>query len=175
MFWNGTRWVPEEPPPRAGRAPTSRLTAWIATLVMALGLVAPAIPALVAAHSSSSIWVVELTATLAPQQLRYGQHFTVGYSTSARQPWALAQCYPNATTEYSGTHSDGTIWSEWYSVYPGGPSPQNFILGDSVSPLWTGGGADCTVTLAKLSGKYRGALGYSNVTVLATATFVVAP
>lgn len=172
-FWDGTRWVPEQS--ERPRARPSRLTAWTATTLMVLGLAAPAVPQLVLARTTSSVWVVELTGTLAPQTLQYGQHFTVGYTTSARQPWALAQCYPNDTTTFSGTYADGTIWAEWYSVYPGGPAPQDFILGESVAPLWTAGGADCTVTLAKLSGKYNGAQGFSNVSVLATFSFSVAP
>lgn len=74
MFWNGTRWVPGEPPPRAGRASTSRLTAWIATLIMVLGLATPAIPAIVAAashHAPSS------GCSISPSDTTVGAAYTV--------------------------------------------------------------------------------------------------
>lgn len=177
MFWDGTQWVKEPGP--APAHPQSRLVTWAATAVMIIGFAGLVLPMqLAAARTSSSVWVVELsggTTLSSPSALRFADPFTVGYTSTAKEPWALAQCYPNDTTTFSGTYGDGTIWAEWYSVYPGGPAPQDFILGESVSPLWTGGGADCTVTLAKLSGKYNGAQGYSNVTVLATTSFVVAP
>ncbi len=108
-------------------------------------------------------------------ELHFGDHFTVSYQTNTPQPWALARCYPNGSSVYSGVNADGSFWGEWFSVYPGGPSPQNFILGDSVSPLWTGGGADCTVDLYKLSGKYLGAQGFQHQDLLAETAFTVAP
>ncbi|CAN5685530.1 hypothetical protein BH24ACT5_BH24ACT5_12880 [soil metagenome] len=61
------------------------------------------------------------------------------------------------------------MWSEIFSVYPGGPPPQDFTVGASVYPLWTGGGADCSVTLLKLSPDL------SRRTVLATSVFTTAP
>jgi hypothetical protein len=132
------------------------------------------------ATNSSSVWIVELLspalASAPAPELYLGHPFTVGYQTNVQEPWALAQCYPNSTTVLSGVpYADGTIWGEWFSVYLGGPSPQDFVLGASVSPIWTGGGADCTVGLYKLSGKYNGALGFTNQTLLATYAFAVAP
>jgi hypothetical protein len=138
----------------------------------------PGAKSVLAARTASAVWVNELSAGSgqAAPGLHVGDTFTVGYSTNERQPWVLAQCYANGTTVLSGSpNADGTIWAEWFSVYPGGPLPQHFVLGQSVSPIWTGGGADCTLTLAKLSGKYNGALGFSNVTVLASTAFTVAP
>jgi hypothetical protein len=176
-LWNGTRWV-EEAPASPSRAP-SRLATWAATGLMIIGFGAIAVPLqLVAARAASAVWVNELSSGpgLAPAALRMGDAFTVGYTTSERQPWALAQCYATDTTVLSGApYADGTIWAEWFTVYPDGPLPQNFVIGESVSPIWTGGGANCTVTLAKLSGKYNGAQGFSNVTVLATTSFAASP
>jgi hypothetical protein len=42
-------------------------------------------------------------------------------------------------------------------------------MGESVHPVWTGGGADCTVSLVKFSNDLR------RMTVLATTTFVASP
>jgi hypothetical protein len=128
------------------------------------------------AASGSSVWVTELAGLAPTSGLSYGAHFTVGYKTNTQQPWALARCYANSTTVLGGApYADGSIWGEWFSVYPGGPSPQDFVLGASVSPVWTGGGADCTVGLYKLSGKYNGAQGFTNQTLLATYPFTANP
>ena len=116
--------------------------------------------------------MVELStaeATAAPA-LRYGDAFTVGYSTNYRQPWALAQCFANSTTVLTGSpDEDGSIWGAYFSVYPGGPLPQSFILGESVSPIWLSGGADCKVSLIKFSADF------ARQSVLATTTFSIAP
>lgn len=149
-----------------------KLTDWIATVLM-LALIPVLIfvmagVALAAKPSSSSVWVNELSAD-ARVLLSLGDRFSVGYATREREPWALAECRPNATTVYSATYPDGTVWSEVFSVYPGGPTPQDFTLGESVYPLWTSGGADCTVTLLKYSPDL------SRHTVLATADFTAAP
>lgn len=176
-YWNGSHWVEETPASRP--RPPSRLATWAATGLMVIGFGAVAMPLqLTAARTASAVWVNELSAGSgqAASALHVGDAFTVGYSTNERQPWVLAQCYANGTTVLSGSpYADGTIWAEWFSVFPGGPMPQQFVLGQSVSPIWTGGGADCTLTLAKLSGKYNGAQGFSNVTVLASRAFTVAP
>jgi hypothetical protein len=176
-FWDGSRWIDEKcgSPARTTRRLATR--AATALVIIAFGVVAVS-PQVASARTTSAVWVNELSAGSgqAIPALHSGDVFTVGYSTSERQPWALAQCYANGTTVLSGSpNTDGTIWAEWFSVYPGGPMPQQFVLGQSVSPIWTSGGADCTVTLAKLSGKYNGALGFSNVTVLATTAFSAAP
>ena len=146
------------------------LTDWLATVLM-LALLPILIFVLAdatyaAKPSSSSVWVNEITARAV---LSHGDEFSVGYATREREPWALVECRPNATSIYSATYADGTFWSEIFSLYPGGPTPQNFALGASVYPLWTGGGADCTVILLKLSPDL------SRRTELATATFSAAP
>ena len=60
---------------------------------------------------------------------------------------------PNSTTEYSGRYSDGSIYGETFSVFPGGPTPQDFVLGASIRDYWTGGGADCRVDLITVDSK----------------------
>lgn len=124
-----------------------------------------------AAKHMSAVWVNELDSATVQlvSPLQHGDHFSVGYETREREPFALARCYANATTEFTGTHADGSIWGEVFSVYDGGPTPQDFQLGASVYPLWTGGGADCTVELVKYS---RDLL---RMTVLVTTRFSVAP
>lgn len=130
--------------------------------------------------ASSSVWVVQLAGAsgTAPTttSLHYGNPFNVAYKSQERQPWAHAVCYANSSSVLAGAAAaDGSIWGSWYSLWAGGPSPQNFLLGASVSPVWTSGGADCVVDLVKVSGKYLGALGFSNQAVLATTRFTVAP
>jgi hypothetical protein len=124
-----------------------------------------------AAKSTSAVWVEELAQDTVQlvSPLKHGDGFTVGYVTRERQPFALTRCWPNATTEYSSTYSDGSVWGQVFSVYEGGPTPQAFELGASVWPLWIGGGADCTVELVKYS------RDLSRKTVLATTGFTVAP
>jgi hypothetical protein len=120
------------------------------------------------AKPTSSVWISD-GSTARVQPLQFGSRFTVGYSSREREPWALAECYPNGTTTFSATYADGTIWSEVFSVYPGGPSPQSFVVGASIFPLWTGGGADCVVSLITYS------RDLSRRTVLATSSFTVEP
>lgn len=120
--------------------------------------------------AGSSVWIMELSETGRVAPLRYGNAFTVGYSTKDRQPWAFTQCVANSTTVLSASpYADGSIWGEYFSVYSGGPLPQAFVVGESVSPIWTGGGADCTVSLLRFSADY------ARQTVLAVTTFSVAP
>jgi len=172
-YWNGKRWIADEPIRRPDRGRGSPAADWVATLVMML-----LVPALLIAMATlslgakptSSVWINEMSATgLSAAPLQFGDPFTVGYSTKDREPWALAQCYPSDTTTFSTTYADGTVWSEVFSVYPGGPSPQSFVLGASIYPLWTGGGADCVVSLVTYS------RDLSRQTVLATASFTVEP
>jgi len=148
---------------------------WLATFLMLVAvpvLTVAMASAAMAAKPSSSVWVEELSGptALATAQLEYGDAFTVGYSTSAREPWALTECYANDTTQLAGSlPTNAPMWAEYFSAYPGGPVPQAFVLGDSVTPVWVGGGADCTVTLLKFSGDF------SRETLLATTRFAVAP
>jgi hypothetical protein len=173
-FWDGTRWTSEvvEQTARPLRTRPSG--------VLSLGLVAALmlLPLQGVLAASSSIWVVQLAGTSQPAtaSLHYNDAFNVAYKSQERQPWAHATCYANSSSILSGVAAtDGSIWGSWYSLWSGGPSPQNFVLGASVSPVWTAGGADCTVDLVKVSGKYLGASGFSNQTVLAQTRFTVAP
>lgn len=176
-FWDGNRWTSEvverTAPPRRTR-PSGVLSL---SLVAALMLLLPLQGVLAA---SSSVWVVQLAGASGTvpttASLHYADPFNVAYKSQERQPWAHATCHANSSSVLSGeAAADGSIWGSWYSLWAGGPSPQRFVLGASVSPVWTGGGADCTVDLVKVSGKYLGALGFSNQTVLAQTHFTVAP
>lgn len=123
---------------------------------------APAADAALAAPGSSSVWVTTGDGTsrsAATAEVAFGAAFVVDYATRERKPWALVMCYPNDTTVYTTTFSDrdgheGYVWGEYFTVYEGGPVPQNFILGDGYAN-WTGGGADCTVELIKFSSDGR--------------------
>ena len=138
--------------------------------------VAALIPSLAAAAPvTSSVWVVPVgSATTAGTSvtLHYGDAFTAGYTTKASEPWAFVQCWANDTTilgvPNQGTYSPGdVIWSEYRSVYDGGPISPTFELVDPIQQLWLGGGADCRIDLIKFSA------GYKNQTVLASTTFTV--
>jgi len=119
-------------------------------------------------RTASAVWIDELAGARSAG-LAYGSAFTVGYTTSAREPWAQARCFPNDTTIFGQTYADGSIWAENFSVYPGGPMPQGFELIDPIAQNWTGGGADCELQLVKYSSNY------SRYSVLATTTFMVVP
>lgn len=164
-FWNGTRWLADQPArPQPHRA--KQFADWIATLLMIAlvpALLIVAAGGVFAAKPTSSVWVDES----AP--LAFGSPFTVEYSSHEREPWALVQCYPNGSTTFGSTYADGTIWGQVFSAYPGGPSPQAFVLGASIYPLWTGGGADCVVSLVSYSHDL------SRQWVHATAWFTVVP
>jgi hypothetical protein len=136
-----------------------------ASLALAVIIAVPV--ATLAGKATSAVWVNELSAKVSSGVggLKFGDHFTVGYDTRERQPFALARCYANGTTQFVGTNADGSVWGEVFSVYAGGPTPQDFQLGASVYQLWTGGGADCTVQLVKYSSDL------SRMTVLATTRF----
>lgn len=149
-----------------------RLVDWIATGAMLM-----AVPVLLfvlagstaaARPGESSVWVVEF-GEASRSVIGHGDSFTVGFSTREREPWAKASCHPNETTQYSGTHASGAVWEAVFSVYPGGPTPQSFVLGASVNPLWTGGGADCEVLLLTYSRNLQ------RTTVLAETRFTAAP
>ena len=177
--WTGTEWEQAAPAQKQARRSRARHAMEAVTEgVLLAALVAGAVAgsALAAGgKTSSEVWIDEL-ATARSGGLAYGSAFTVGYASREREPWAHAVCYANDTTELSGSpRDDGSIWGAWFSVYPGGPNPQHFVLGTSVTPTWIGGGADCEVQLVKLSGKYNGALGFSNATVLAKTAFTAVP
>ena len=146
------------------RQPWTHIPLAIAAVVLLLAVTSGAV---MAGKATSSVWVNELSGAgaAASAGLQLGDHFSVGYDTRENEPYALARCYPNESTEYTGTYANGSIWGEVFSVYDGGPTPQAFQLGASVYPLWTGGGADCTVELVKYS------RNLSRMTVLATTSF----
>jgi hypothetical protein len=134
-------------------------------------------PLAFAAHAGSapdSIWIKSPGGSTGtpPTTLPYGSSFTAGYTSKTSQPWAFAQCWANSTTVL-GTPNQGNykpgdaIWSEYRSLYPGGPVPAPFDLTDPIQGLWLGGGADCTLSLVKFSG------GFKSMTVLASSSFTV--
>ena len=139
-------------------------------------LVAALVPPLAGAASvTNSIWVVPVGAATtagAGSALHYGGAFTAGYTAKTSEPWGFARCWANDTT-ILGTPNQGTyapgdvIWSEYRSLYDGGPVPSTFELTDPIQGLWLGGGADCRIDLIKFSA------GYKNQTVLASTTFTV--
>lgn len=168
-YWNGSAWVEREPDSR----PTeSRATRWAATGLMILGASLLVLPfsAASAGQGSSSVWVESGAGVrLASGDVHYGDAFRVGYSTRERQPWAHVVCRASSTSVFDSTYPDGSIWGMYYSVYPGGPSPQAFVAGQSVDGNWSSGGANCRVDLLKYSNNY------ARWTVLASGTFTVEP
>jgi len=140
----------------------------IAPLTGPAGFAAGAGTAVAGGKTSDAVWIAEL-ANARGSGLGFGNHFTVGYSTSARQPWAQARCYPTGSTVYGQTYADGSVWSENFSLYAGGPMPQAFELTDPIGGNWTGGGADCVLRLVKYSSDF------SRYTVIATSNFAVNP
>jgi hypothetical protein len=124
---------------------------------------------LAGSKTASAVWIDGQEALAPTTNLSYGDKFTVGYSTTARQPWAHAVCYPNDTTVYRQTYGDGWVWGQYFSVYPGGPQPQAFQLIDPVAENWTSGGADCVLQLVKFSNDG------SRETLLASFPFAVTP
>jgi hypothetical protein len=140
-----------------------------ASVLSALALAAPAS----AAPVQDAIWVNAPTGRAATVTMRYGDSFTAGYTSRAAQPWALAECWADGSTVLGtpnlGTYNPGdVIWSQYRSLYAGGPAPGAFDLIDPIQGLWLGGGATCRLSLVKFSG------GYKSSTVLATSTFAVA-
>ena len=142
----------------------------------AAALVAALLPALAAAAPvTNSVWVVPVgAATTAGTgvSLHYGDAFAAGYATKTAEPWGFVECWANGTT-ILGTPNQGAyapgdvIWSEYRSLYDGGPISPTFELVDPIQHLWLGGGADCRIELIKFSA------GYKNQTVLASNTFTV--
>jgi hypothetical protein len=165
--WDGTKWVE---PARTATRRESAAARWIATALIVGGALLAVVPlgAVSAARAGSSVWIESSAgARLAASAVHYGDGFMVGYSTTERQPWAHVRCFANGTTTYQSTYADGSIWGMYFSVYPGGPQPQDFVAGQSVDGNWSGGGADCRVDLLKYSS------GYSRWTILASSTFTV--
>jgi hypothetical protein len=128
-----------------------------------------------AGGGGDSIWIASVAGAAARGAASptpaYGASFTAGYTSKTSQPWAFAQCWANSSTVLGtpnqGTYTPGSvIWSEYRSLYAGGPEPAAFELTDPIQHLWLGGGASCTLSLLRLSGK--------GTTVLATTSFTVA-
>ena len=168
-FWTGTEWAPEPQAPitRPSRIRHSLELVTEGTLIALLLVGLVATTTFAGGKTSSSVWI-EGSASARSSGLAYGDAFKVGYSTSARQPWAHAQCYPDDSTIYRETYGNGWIWGQYFSVYTGGPQPQAFQLVDPVAENWTGGGATCRLDLLKIGSDGR-------ETVLATQRFSVAP
>jgi len=126
-----------------------------------------------AGGTTDSIWIKPVAGAAPVSTLPYGTFFAAGYTSKTSQPWAFAQCWANSTTVLGtpnqGTYTPGSvIWSEYRSLYAGGPVPAPFQLTDPIQGLWLGGGANCTLSLVKLgSGKQGG------MTVLASTNFTV--
>ena len=145
----------------------------LAALLAAAAFGALALPAAASAAPApaDSIWVVGPSGAKTTS-LHYGDSFTAGYTTRTSQAWGYAECRPTGSTVLGtptqGTYSYGdAIWSEYRSIYAGGPIPSPFQLTDPIQQLWLGGGATCTLSLIKYSS------GYKNRTVLATSSFEV--
>lgn len=147
-----------------------RLTDWLATAAM-LAFVPTLLfimaGAVLAARPTSSVWIYELATSRS--SLALGGAVTVGYVSREREPWVVAECRPNASTVYSTTYADGTVWSSVRPLTPGVPATPTFWLGESVAPLWTAGGADCSVSLVSYN------RDLTKRTELATASFTAAP
>ena len=141
--------------------PTVRVLA--ASVLAALTLA----PAAHAAKSSDSIWI-NPAAGQATVKLSYGDSFTAGYSSKVSQPWGYAECKASSTSVLGASYTPGSvIWSEYLSLWPGGPSSGPFQLIDPIQQMWLGGGANCTLSLVKFTS------GLTNRTVLATTSFIV--
>jgi hypothetical protein len=143
--------------------------ALIASIFTALGL---PLVAWAGGGGGDSIWISSVFGAAAPSPT-YGSSFTAGYSSKTSQPWGFAQCWANGTTVLGtpnqGSYKPGSvIWSEYRSLYPGGPEPGPFQLTDPIQHLWLAGGATCTLSLLKFSA------GLKSSTVLATTPFTVA-
>jgi len=169
-YWTGTEWAaePVTPAKRPGRVRHAFEAVLEASLVALIVVGLFAGTTFAGGKSSSTVWVEQLAASRSAG-MAYGSDFTVGYSTTAREPWAEAYCYPNDSTVYRRTFGNGWVWGQTYSVYAGGPTPQDFNLTDPIADNWTGGGADCTLRLVRYS------TDFSRTTVLATSRFTVTP
>ena len=166
-FWNGTGWVqPDRAQVPSAGGPKIRAHVALALLVAAV-IVIPTSQA-AAGSGLSSVWIeTNAGARAGAASIAYGDAFVVGYRTSERKPWAHVVCFANASSVFARTYGDGSIWGMDYSVYAGGPQPQDFVAGLSVDGNWAGGGADCRVDLRKYSNNY------SRWTVLASSWFTV--
>src|SRR4051812_22398309 len=110
--------------------------------ILAAALTAAALAALgaptaapAAAPATDAVWVSGASGAAPVSQLHYGDSFTAGFTSRASQPWAYAECRPTATTVLGtpnqGTYTPGDVmWSEYRSVYAGGPFPAPFELTD---------------------------------------------
>jgi len=137
-FWNGSRWVEE---PNAGSLPGVRARDKIATLVMALGLVALAVPlAGVAARSSAG------TITLnQPNPVHYmssngsgatangtaNVNFTVTQSATD-EPWVTVVC----TGKQSYSARSLILYGQTLGYFASWPYGQTFTVGVGSSNKW---------------------------------------
>ena len=121
-------------------------------------------------RDADAIWIVTSGGATARTGvvLTYGTSFTAGYTSRAKQPWAFAQCWANATT-ILGTPNQGTytpgdvIWSGYRSLT--GLTGDTFVLDDPIQHLWLGGGANCKLSLVTFSGSKQSTLAAMDFTV----------
>ena len=168
-FWDGANWVDHA---RSAQPTTTMEAPWrparIALSLTVAALIALPISQAFAGWGGSSVWIEGgATSRAGTAVVGYGDAFGVGYQTRERKPWAHAVCYANGSTRYNEAYADGSIWGMYYSVYSGGPQPQDFVAGLSVDGNWSGGGADCRLDLLKFSNDY------TRATVLASTSFTV--
>ena len=122
-----------------------RAFACIASLAGALAFASPAVAAggKSGGASTSSISLAQPGATLAAASAtswpRYGDVVTFNVSTGATDAFVNLNCYQG-----------GTLVSEtWEGFFDGALGDRMFGL---YSPMWTGGGADCTARLVSYAG-----------------------
>jgi len=129
-------------------------------IVLVVLLVGASFAHAAANRSSDAIWIIRSgdAAARTDNIMAYGESFKTGYSSRAKEPWAFAQCWANATT-ILGTPNQGTytpgdvIWSGYRSLT--GLTGDTFVLNDPIQHLWLGGGATCKLSLVTLSGGNR--------------------
>jgi hypothetical protein len=125
-------------------------------LLLALALAAP-----VAAAGPNSITVIG--------DAQFAGTVSIEFETNADSPWAYAECVANETTVIGTDPNTGEpgadvgdlVYAQYIAAHRGADT---FTLGPT--PLWQGGGADCSATIGYFhdqTGRFR---------PRATATFI---
>src|SRR4051794_30944827 len=85
---------------------------YIMLVALAVAAAALAAPAFAGGGKSSSdaIWIVGPTGAAPVSSVKYGATFEAGYSTGAKAPVGLVECWANSTTQLAYPTS-GVIWS----------------------------------------------------------------
>lgn len=148
-YWDGTRWIPEDPPPSPRRSGAGRrllgasteaglITLLVFGLIAGSALAAPgggkgAGPSGGGDGAGFSLVMVEdLDANGRPN---YSDTVTFAVSTTATdKPHVNVRCVQDGALVYDG----------WAGFYPSAWFGRNFTLS---SATWLGGGADCTARL----------------------------